>query len=69
MATALTVGRLDDLAPGTMRMNAAACTVECPRHGSAFDLRDGRPLCLPAYEPVETFAVIVKDGEIRVAVE
>ena len=33
------------------------CTVECPRHGSLFDLRTGSPLTLPAYEPVETFPV------------
>ena len=31
-----------------------ACTVVCPRHGSAFELSSGRPLSLPAYEPVET---------------
>ena len=31
------------------------CTVECPRHGSLFDLRTGKPLTLPAYEPVDTF--------------
>ena len=27
------------------------CTVECPRHGSLFDLRTGKPLNLPAYVP------------------
>ena len=30
------------------------CRVICPRHGSAFDLRTGRPLSLPAFEPVES---------------
>jgi 3-phenylpropionate/trans-cinnamate dioxygenase ferredoxin component len=45
------------------------CTVECPRHGSRFDLRSGRPLTLPAYQPVGTFPVSVADGIIRVEIE
>ena len=44
------------------------CTVICPRHGSNFDLRTGRPLSLPAYEPVETFSVRVVDGFVKVEV-
>ena len=44
------------------------CRVICPRHGSAFDLRTGRPLSLPAFEPVETYEVVVRDGEVMVAV-
>src|SRR5690242_21448662 len=50
-------------------LDQAACTVECPRHGSRFDLRSGRPLTLPAYEPVETFPVSVEDGVVRVEVD
>ena len=43
--------------------------VICPRHGSKFDLRTGRPLSLPAYLPVETFPVRVdEDGLVRVDV-
>ena len=49
--------------------DAAACTVECPRHGSLFDLRSGRPKTLPAFAPVETFDVRVEDGEIKLEVE
>ena len=45
------------------------CTVECPRHGSLFDLRTGKPLTLPAYVPVDTFPVTVEDGVIRVEVD
>jgi 3-phenylpropionate/trans-cinnamate dioxygenase ferredoxin subunit len=45
------------------------CTVECPRHGSRFDLRTGKPLTLPAYQPVETFPVSVADGIIRVEID
>ncbi len=42
--------------------------VICPRHGSRFDLRTGRPLTLPAYEPVATFPVRVDDGTVVVEV-
>ena len=45
------------------------CRVECPRHGSWFDLRTGKPLNLPAYVPVETFPVAVEDGVIRVEID
>ena len=40
----------------------------CPRHGSRFDIRTGRPLTLPAYLPVETFPVTVEDGLVKVSV-
>ena len=46
----------------------AACTVECPRHGSLFDLRTGRPRTLPAFRPVETFAARVEDGDVKLEV-
>ena len=45
------------------------CTIECPRHGSLFDLRTGKPLTLPAYQPVDTFPVRVEDDMIRMEVE
>lgn len=44
-------------------------TVECPRHGSKFDLRTGKPTNLPAYVPIDTFPVMVEDGVIRVEVD
>ncbi len=43
----------------------ASCTVECPRHGSLFDLRTGRPKSLPAYRPVETYDVRVEADEVK----
>lgn len=46
-----------------------ACTVECPRHGSLFDLRTGRPKTLPAYEPSRTFPVTVNGDEIVMEVD
>ncbi len=48
--------------------DAAACTVECPRHGSLFDLRSGRPRTLPAFQPVEIFDARVHDGEVKLEV-
>ena len=50
-------------------LDPTACTVECPRHGSLFDLRTGRPKTLPAYVPVDTFAVIVQDDLIKLEVD
>jgi 3-phenylpropionate/trans-cinnamate dioxygenase ferredoxin component len=40
----------------------------CPRHGSRFDIRTGRPLSLPAWEPVETFPVYAEDGVVKVKI-
>ncbi len=45
------------------------CRVICPRHGSAFDLRTGAPLSLPAFEPVETYPVIVDNGIVKVELQ
>jgi 3-phenylpropionate/trans-cinnamate dioxygenase ferredoxin component len=45
------------------------CTVECPRHGSLFDLTTGRPKTLPAYAPVRTFATAVVDDTIVLEVD
>jgi 3-phenylpropionate/trans-cinnamate dioxygenase ferredoxin subunit len=54
------------LVEGTL--DQSRCTIECPRHGSQFDLQTGKPLTLPAYEPVDTFPVRVEDGVVRVEV-
>ena len=40
----------------------------CPRHGAHIDIRTGRPLTLPAVEPVDTFPVRVEDGIVKVEV-
>lgn len=44
-----------ELSPGAF--DAAAGTIECLLHGARFDIRDGRPLCAPAYTPVARFPV------------
>ena len=43
--------------------------VECPRHGSEFDVRTGRPASLPATRPVPTYEVRVEDGVVMVALD
>jgi 3-phenylpropionate/trans-cinnamate dioxygenase ferredoxin subunit len=45
------------------------CTVECPRHGSLFDVKTGKPKTLPAYVPVDTFPVIIEDDTIKLEVD
>ena len=42
------------------------CVIECPLHGSAFDLRSGNALTLPATEPVRVHQIEVVDGQLRV---
>ncbi len=39
-------------------------TIECWAHGSKFSLASGKPLTLPAYEPVPVFRVTVTDGDV-----
>jgi 3-phenylpropionate/trans-cinnamate dioxygenase ferredoxin subunit len=43
------------------------CAIECPLHGSAFDLRSGDAVTLPAVAPVRVHRVEVADGMVRVA--
>jgi 3-phenylpropionate/trans-cinnamate dioxygenase ferredoxin subunit len=38
--------------------------IECPRHGARFDVRTGRPLCMPAVEPIATYEVKVVGNDI-----
>jgi 3-phenylpropionate/trans-cinnamate dioxygenase ferredoxin subunit len=47
-------------------VDADACTIECPKHGSEFDLRTGEPLSLPAVRPVPRYQVTVVDGDVLV---
>jgi 3-phenylpropionate/trans-cinnamate dioxygenase ferredoxin component len=50
-------------------LDVSACTLECPRHGSIFDLRTGIPKTLPAYEPVDVFRVRLEGDLIQLEVE
>lgn len=42
----------------------AGTSIECPRHGARFDVRTGRPLCMPAVEPIATFEVRLQGNDI-----
>jgi 3-phenylpropionate/trans-cinnamate dioxygenase ferredoxin subunit len=45
------------------------CAIECPRHGSLFDLRTGIPITLPAYVPIDTYPVSIVGDIIKLEVE
>ena len=45
------------------------CTVECWLHGSRFDLRTGKPTCLPAVKPVATYPVVIEGDDVHVKLE
>jgi 3-phenylpropionate/trans-cinnamate dioxygenase ferredoxin component len=42
------------------------CEIECPRHGSTFDLLTGKPCSLPATQAVAVYEVEVSDGDVSV---
>jgi nitrite reductase/ring-hydroxylating ferredoxin subunit/uncharacterized membrane protein len=42
------------------------CTVQCPWHGSQFDIRTGRVVAGPAQEKVETYATEIRGGEVYI---
>jgi len=41
-------------------------TLECWAHGSQFSLKSGKPLSLPAYEPVPVYQVDLRDGDVYI---
>jgi 3-phenylpropionate/trans-cinnamate dioxygenase ferredoxin subunit len=41
-------------------------TLECWAHGSKFSLLSGKPLSLPAYEPVPVYVVEIDDGDVYI---
>jgi 3-phenylpropionate/trans-cinnamate dioxygenase ferredoxin subunit len=41
--------------------------IQCPRHGARFDVRTGKALCLPAFEPVTAHRVELRGDEVYVA--
>ncbi|HLN15188.1 MAG TPA: non-heme iron oxygenase ferredoxin subunit [Acidimicrobiales bacterium] len=42
------------------------CEIECPQHGSTFDLRTGQPCTLPATQPVPVYEVDVVGDDVMV---
>ncbi|MDR3633416.1 MAG: non-heme iron oxygenase ferredoxin subunit [Isosphaeraceae bacterium] len=43
------------------------CEIRCPRHGARFDVRTGKALSLPAFEPVTTHTVELRGDDLWVA--
>ena len=43
-------------------------TIECPKHGSTFDLNTGRPRTLPATMPVRAYPLKVEGDDILIEV-
>jgi nitrite reductase/ring-hydroxylating ferredoxin subunit len=43
--------------------------LECPLHGSVFDVRTGDVLVGPADEPIATYEVVVENGVVRVSID
>jgi 3-phenylpropionate/trans-cinnamate dioxygenase ferredoxin subunit len=44
-------------------------TIECPKHGSTFDLATGKPRTLPATVPVQVFPVKIENDDILIEVD
>lgn len=54
------------LTDGPLVTANGATTIECPRHAARFDVRTGKPMCMPAVEPVATLDVVLQDGQVFV---
>lgn len=48
--------------------DADDCIVDCPLHGSRFDVRTGRALTLPAFAPIAVFEVRIEGDDVLVKV-
>ncbi|MFM6971166.1 MAG: non-heme iron oxygenase ferredoxin subunit [Rhodoluna sp.] len=44
-------------------------TIECWAHGAKFSLTTGKPLSLPAFEPVAVYEVLVENNEIFIEID
>ena len=42
--------------------------LECPLHQGKFDVRDGRPLCAPATQPLRSYPVKVEGSRVFVQI-
>lgn len=41
-------------------------TVECPMHGSRFNIKTGQALTLPAFEPIAVYSVRIEGDDVFV---
>ena len=43
-------------------------TVECPLHAASFCLKTGKPMCLPATDPIATYAVSIDGSDVYIEI-
>jgi naphthalene 1,2-dioxygenase system ferredoxin subunit len=43
--------------------------IECPLHQGKFDVRDGRPTCEPAIEPLRSYPVKIEGNRVFIQVD
>ncbi len=54
---------------GSLAGGAMMCgTVQCPWHGSQFDVNTGKVTAGPADEPISVYAVSVKEGKVFITI-
>ena len=41
--------------------------IQCPRHGARFDVKTGKALCFPAFEPVTVHRVEIRGQDVFVS--
>ena len=51
---------------GPVRFGGSLRTVQCPLHGSTFDLADGRVLRGPATEPARAYDTRITEGVVEI---
>ena len=44
------------------------CVIECPHHGSGFELATGEAVAMPARDAIASFSVVIEDGDVFVEV-
>jgi 3-phenylpropionate/trans-cinnamate dioxygenase ferredoxin subunit len=57
------------LGEGEINTDWSEWAIECPLHGSVFDVRTGEVLNPPAPAPVRTYPVEVDEGVVKVSTE
>ncbi len=55
------------LGEGDINLDWHEWALECPLHGSVFDVRTGEVLSPPAYNALHTYPVRVEEGAVKVA--
>ena len=40
------------------------CQIECPRHGAKFDIKTGKAISFPAFEPTNIYEVKIKGNDV-----